>query len=380
MNKKIVVLGAGLVGSVIAKDLSKNFDVTSVDIDSNAFQKFKDHPQIKTMVADLSNPEIIRNTVAAFDMVIGAVPGFMGYQTMKAVIEAGKNMVDISFMPEDFLQLNGLAQKNKVTVVADCGVAPGMGNIILGHHNKNMHVKSYECLVGGLPFKREWPYEYKAVFSPIDVIEEYTRPARFIQNYEMVTREALSDPELVQFDEVGTLESWNSDGLRSLMQTMKNVPDMIEKTLRYPGCIEYLRVLRESGFFSYDEIEVNGTKIRPIDVTGKLLFPKWQLKDGEEDFTIMRITIKGTENGTEKTYTYNLFDRFDRENKIISMARTTGYTCTAAANLLLDGGFKDTGVHAPEMLGAGPGNLTYILKYLEERNVIYKIEEESKIK
>ncbi|WP_167613280.1 saccharopine dehydrogenase family protein [Maribellus sediminis] len=380
MNKKIVVLGAGLVGSVIAKDLSKNYDVTSVDIDSNSFQKFKDHPQIKTMVADLSIPEIIRNTVAAFDMVIGAVPGFMGYQTMKAVIEAGKNMVDISFMPEDFLQLNGLAQKHKVTVVADCGVAPGMGNIILGHHNKNMHVISYECLVGGLPFKREWPYEYKAVFSPIDVIEEYTRPARFIQNYEMVTREALSDPELVQFDEVGTLESWNSDGLRSLMQTMKNVPDMIEKTLRYPGCVEYLRVLRESGFFSYDEIEVNGTKIRPIDVTAKLLFPKWQLKDGEEDFTIMRITIKGTENGTEKTYTYNLFDRFDRENKIISMARTTGYTCTAAANLLLDGGFNDYGVHAPELLGAGPGNLTYILKYLEERNVIYKIEEGSKIK
>lgn len=379
MNKKIVVLGAGLVGSVIAKDLSKSYDVTSIDIDSNAFQKFKDHPQINTMAADLSDPEIIKNTVAAFDLVIGAVPGFMGYQTMKAVIEAGKNMVDISFMPEDFLQLNGLAQKNKVTVVADCGVAPGMGNIILGHHNKNMHVKSYECLVGGLPFKREWPYEYKAVFSPIDVIEEYTRPARFIQNYEMVTREALSDPELVQFDEVGTLESWNSDGLRSLMQTMKNVPDMIEKTLRYPGCIEYLRVLRESGFFSYDEIEVNGTKIRPIDVTAKLLFPKWQLKDGEEDFTIMRITIKGTENGTEKTYTYNLFDRFDRENKIISMARTTGYTCTAAANLLLDGGFNDAGVHAPEMLGAGPGNLTYILKYLEERNVIYKINQEGKI-
>jgi saccharopine dehydrogenase-like NADP-dependent oxidoreductase len=187
----------------------------------------------------------------------------------------------------------------------------------------------------------------------------------------MVTREALSDPELIQFDGIGTLESWNSDGLRSLMQTMKNIPDMIEKTLRYPGCIEYLRVLRESGFFSYEEIEVKGVKVRPIDVTSKLLFPKWQLKPGEEDFTVMRITIKGMENGLEKTYRYDLLDRFDRENQVISMARTTGYTCTAVANLLLDKGYTVQGVSAPEMVGAVEGNLQYVLKYLEERNVIY---------
>jgi lysine 6-dehydrogenase len=373
MKKRIIVLGAGLVGSAIAKDLSSIHDVTSVDCDSGVFEKFADYSNIKTLLVDLGDPQKIKATVEDFDLVVGAVPGFMGYQTMKAVIEAGKNMVDISFMPEDFLQLNGLAQKHRVTVVADCGVAPGMGNIILGHHNHLMEVKSYECLVGGLPVKREWPYEYKAVFSPIDVIEEYIRPARYIQNYEMVTREALSDAELVHFEEVGTLESWNSDGLRSLLETMKNVPDMIEKTLRYPGCVEYLKVLRESGFFSYDEIDVNGTKIRPVDVAAKLLFPKWKLKEGEEDFTIMRITITGVENGEDKTYTYNLFDRFDRENKIISMARTTGYTCTAATNLLLDGGFDNYGVFAPESLGAGAGNLSYIFKYLEERNVIYKL-------
>ena len=375
MKKRIVVLGAGLVGSVIARDLATNQNVTSVDINTENLNKIKGIDNLEVLQADLSQTDTIKKVVADFDLVIGAVPGFMGYQTMKAVIEAGKNMVDISFMPEDFLELNRLAEKNRVTVVADCGVAPGMGNIILGHHNKNMHVKSYECLVGGLPVIREWPFEYKAVFSPIDVIEEYVRPARYIRNYELVTREALSDPELIHFDGVGTLESWNSDGLRSLMQTMRNIPDMIEKTLRYPGNIEYLRVLRESGFFSYGEIEVNGAKIRPIDVTAQLLFPKWKLKPGEEDFTVMRIAISGVENGKEKTYEYNLLDRFDRENQIISMARTTGYTCTAVANLLLDGGFSIQGVSAPEMVGAKPGNLQYILKYLEERQVIYRIEE-----
>jgi len=158
------------------------------------------------------------------------------------------------------------------------------------------------------------------------------------------------------------------------MQTMKNIPNMIEKTLRYPGNIEYLRVLRESGFFSYDEIEVNGTKIRPIDVTSKLLFPKWKLKKGEEDFTIMRIIIDGIENGAPKKYQYNLLDKYDKATEIISMARTTGYTCTAAANLLLDGGYSEYGVHPPETLGAGAGNLAYILKYLKERGVQYSVE------
>jgi len=371
MKEKIIVLGTGLVGSAIAIDLSKSFDVTSVDKNKQAFQRFTQYPDIQTVQADLNDSENIKKLVQEFDLVIGAVPGFMGFETMKAVIEAGKNMVDISFMPEDFLELDNLAKKHKVSIVADCGVAPGMGNIILGHHYANMHINSYECLVGGLPEIREWPYEYKAVFSPIDVIEEYIRPARFIQNYEMVTREALSDPELVHFDRIGTLESWNSDGLRSLMQTMKKIPNMIEKTLRYPGCVEYLKVLRDSGFFSYNEIEVNGMNIRPIDVTAKLLFPKWELKDGEGDFTVMRIVIEGIENNEPKKYTYHLFDRFDHEKNILSMARTTGYTCTAVANLMLENGFSEPGVHAPEMVGMKEGNLQYVLKYLEERSVKY---------
>jgi saccharopine dehydrogenase-like NADP-dependent oxidoreductase len=245
-----------------------------------------------------------------------------------------------------------------------------MGNIILGYHNRRMNVKSYECYVGGLPVMREWPWEYKAVFSPIDVIEEYTRPARYVGNGHLVVREALSDPQLLHFDGIGTLEAWNSDGLRTLIRTMQ-IPDMIEKTLRYPGCIEYLRVLREAGFFSYEEINVKGVPVRPIDVTAALLFPKWKLKPGEEDFTVMRIIIKGSEAKHVK-YVWDLMDRYDRETGTISMARTTGYTCTAAVHLLANGMFPRKGICPPEYLGEEEDNFRFILKHLEERGVKYR--------
>ena len=364
---KIIVLGAGLVGNVMAKDLAKQHAVTSVDISAQALAPLQAH-NIQTIQADLSDKNTLTNIIQDFDLVIGAVPGFMGYQMLKTVIEAGKNIVDISFFPEDPFGLDTLAKEKGVVAVMDCGVAPGMGNIILGHHDAQMQISDYECLVGGLPEVREWPYEYKAVFSPIDVIEEYIRPARYVQNSQLITKEALSDTELIEFEGVGTLESWNSDGLRSLIDTMPHIPNMIEKTLRYPGCVEYLKVLRASGFFSYEEIEVNGQKVRPIDVTAKLLFPKWQLKEGEKDFTVMRIIMKGNENGKDTTYRYDLLDRYQDET--ISMARTTGFTCTAVANLVVNGTYKRIGISPPEYLGE---HFEFVRNYLAERGVIYKV-------
>ena len=362
---KLIVLGAGLVGGVMAKDLAKQHNVTSVDISQKNLDVLDG---IKTICADVSDTATLQNLIKDFDLVVGAVPGFMGYKMMKNVIEAGKNIVDISFYPEDPFGLDELAKEKGVVAVMDCGVAPGMGNIIFGHHDKSMKITDYECLVGGLPQKREWPYEYQAVFSPIDVIEEYIRPARYVQNSVLVVKEALSDTELVEFNEIGTLESWNSDGLRSLIYTMNHVPNMIEKTLRYPGCVEYLKVLRASGFFSYDEVEVNGSMIRPVDMTAKLLFPKWEMKEGDRDFTVMRIVIDGLENNEKVTYQYNLLDRY--KDGINSMSRTTGFTCTAVANLVVNGEYDRVGISPPEYLG---GHFEFVKSYLQERGVQYKV-------
>ncbi len=374
-RKSVAVLGAGLVGGAIAADLHKDFEVTAVDMSHSALAKLSRDHGIKTVRADMNDPQSLRSAAKNADIVVGALPGAMGYKMIEVLAPEKKDIVDISFFAEDPFSLDKLAAKNGITVITDCGVAPGMGNIILGYHNRRMNVLNYECYVGGLPVVREWPWEYKAVFSPIDVIEEYTRPARYVENGHTVIREALSDPELLHFEDIGTLEAWNSDGLRTLIRTMQ-IPNMIEKTLRYPGCIEYLRVLREAGFFSYDEVIVKGVTVRPIDVTASLLFPKWKLKPGEEDFTVMRIIVEGdTEAGKEGPvkYEWDLFDYYDKETSTISMARTTGYTCTAAVHMVAKGMFTRKGICPPEYLGEDEENFRFILKHLADRGVEYRM-------
>ena len=371
---KIIVLGTGLVGSAMAADLALKYDVTALDLNTELFDRLEEKG-VNTKQVDLSQPGEIARQVSDHDLVIGALPGHMGFRCLEDVISAGKNIVDISFMPEDYLSMDELAKRNRVTAIVDCGVAPGMGNLILGYHDRRMEVDDFRCYVGGLPKKREWPYEYKAVFSPIDVIEEYTRPARYVANRRVITHEALSDLELLDFKMAGELEAWNSDGLRSLITTM-DIPNMIEKTLRYPGTTEYIKVLRETGFFSYEEINIGGQKIRPIDLTAKLLFPKWKLMEGDSDMTVMKIIISGKEDGTAVQYTYDLYDEYDPETEVHSMARTTGYTCTAVADLILEGKFNRRGVCPPEFVGQEPGGFEYVRDYLAVRNVHYKMERE----
>lgn len=374
MAKKIIVLGAGLVGSAIAIDLKKGGrEVSSADLDLSALKRLEKQHGIEPLHVDFTNKDLLRDIIADKDLVVGAAPGSVGYELMKQVIMNGKDMVDISFCPEDFLELDQLAKEHGVTVVADMGVAPGMCNAILGYCDSQMEVQQYKCIVGGLPFKRTWPLEYKSSWSPIDCIEEYTRPARFMQGGKIVTKPALSDAELVEFDELGTLEEWNSDGLRSLLKTMSHIPDMVEKTLRYPGTIDYLRALRELGYFSSEEIEVKGTMIRPIDVTAKLLFPKWKLEKGEFEFTIMRVIIKGISEGRSSSLQYDLYDVYDEATDTLSMARTTGYTCSGVAEMLMEGMIREKGVLAPETIGGMRSNFEFLLHYLEKRGVKYRV-------
>jgi len=370
----IIVLGCGLVGGPMAIDLVRDeeFNVTVADKNKESLKIIEQKSAASIIQIDLSDSANVTSLVKKYDFVISAVPGFMGFQTLKAVIKAGKDVVDIAFFPEDMFELDNLAKQKGVIVISDIGVAPGMSNLLVGYADHLLdQTEKAVIYVGGLPKVRELPFEYKAVFSPVDVIEEYTRVARYIENGKEVVKPALSDPELLNFEGLGTLEAFNSDGLRSLAKTI-NAPNMIEKTLRYPGHIEIMRILRDTGFFSKDKIEISGVKISPLEFTSKLLFPKWKLEEGEEDITIMKIIVEGWKEGKRMRYTYNLFDRYDPVTKIHSMARTTGYTATMALRMIIKGLYKRKGVSAPEFIGKQPECVEFMLKGLEERGVVYK--------
>lgn len=366
------ILGSGMVGGAIARDLAKEptWSVKAVDRSASALDKLLDDERIEVVCEDLANEVILKKVIDDADLVISAVPGDMGFETLRRVIDAGKNVVDISFFPEEAFDLDLLAKQRGVTAVVDCGVAPGLSNVIAGHVNNEMDsVDSFLCLVGGLPVVRSWPYEYKAVFSPLDVMAEFIRPARFIEHGKLVVRPALSDVELIDFNGVGTLEAFNTDGLRSLMRTM-DIPFMKEKTMRYPGHANLARALRDSGFFDTEYMDVGDSKIRPIDVTSRLLIEQWRLGENEADLTVMQVIMKGTHNGKHERRDFYLLDRFDEATGTTSMARTTGYTCAIVARQVVTGMFTQKGICPPEYVGAVPDCYEHLLAELERRNII----------
>lgn len=372
--QKVVVLGAGLVGGPVALDMAGHPEVMviAVDVREEALKRLQGKDNLKPVRADVRREEEVKDLVSDANLVINATPGFMGFSVLERLISLGKNVVDIAFFPEDPLELDRLAKEHQCTVVVDCGVAPGMSNILTGYGYFQLDVTERALtLVGGLPAVRRWPYEYKAVFSPIDVIEEYTRPARYLENGKMVVKEALSDPELLDFEGIGTLEAFNTDGIRTMSKTL-SIPNLKEKTLRYPGHIEKMRLLRETGFFSKNPVVIDGKEIRPIDFTSQLLFPMWKLEDNEEDLTIMRVEVEGKKGGEQVLYRWELLDRRDPITGIHSMARTTGYTATAVASLILEGSIREKGIIPPELLGKKAAGVEAILNYLRRRGVIYR--------
>lgn len=378
---RVMVLGAGLIGGAIVKDLANdaNLKVVAADIDQANLDRLKGESIVKAIKADLSDSSTVSKLVKDYDLVVGSLPGHMGFRTLETVIESGKDIVDIAFFPEDAFELDRLVKKKGVTAVIDCGIAPGCSNLILGYLTTVLdETERFECYVGGLPQEPEWPYEYKAPFSPSDVIEEYTRPARLVENRKVVTKPALSDVELIDFPGVGLLEAFNTDGLRTLIQTMSagskfgKIPLMKEKTMRFPGHAEKMRILRETGFFDKVPVSLNGVSVRPLDLTSRLLFPMWKLNEGEEDFTAMRIRVEGKKDGKRKRHVLDLLDTYDRKTNTTSMARTTGYTCSTVVRLLRDKKFDRSGICPLEFIGQDQECYSYIIEGLRKKGINFK--------
>ena len=357
---KVVVLGAGRVGKVIASDLSNEFEVTSADVSRDALASLASRFPVKTRVTDLANAQAVAEAIEDADLVISAVPGFMGFETLKTIIERDKNVVDISFFAEDAFRLDELARSRGVIAAVDCGVAPGTPDYLVGSLVGQMQVDDFEFLIGGLHFRRAAPEQYLPTFSPTDVWEEYTRPARYVREGRVITMPPLSEPELVEFSIGGhdlTLEAFNTDGLRTLITTMNGrIPNMREKTLRFPGHIAWIKRLQETG-----EPWISDT---------------WTPPEDQDEFTIMRINVRGSENGCAKKIVYTMLVTWDPQTGMSSMSRATGYSCTGVARCVLGGSYTRVGISPPSYIGEAAGCADRIFSHLKSRNILFEREDE----
>lgn len=360
--KRILVLGCGLVGKTITSELSKNFVVTVLDSSEENLSKL--NAKVKKIKGSALDEKLLEEATKDVDLVCGALPGKIGYKVAQSIIRLGKDYCDISFMPESFLELDGLAKEKKVTAIFDIGVAPGLSNILVGRGTHLLDEVDYaKIYVGGLPEKPEPPFSYKAVFSPSDVLEEYTRPARIILNGKETIVEALTGLEEMDFPGVGKLEAFYTDGLRSLLHTIK-AKNLEEKTLRYPGHANIIKALKQMKLLSEEY----------INLTEKLLFPLWDLKPekGDRDITVMVVEVRGRKERDNVMLKWELFDKFDEESWTHSMARTTAFPCVIAAELILEGKIKEKGVIPPEKLGMDEEIYTRIIEELKRRGVKIK--------
>lgn len=363
---KIAVLGAGVVGSIMSTYLSetKGMEITVFDNNPSHLTPLKKF-SLETRRVNLNGKKNLLQAVQDQDLVIGALPGFLGFSTLKTLIEEGKNIADVSFMPENPLSLKDLALKHGCSVIVDMGIAPGMSHFLVGHAVSELdETRDVKIYVGGLPVERKLPFQYKAPFSPIDVMEEYIRPARFVSNGHTLSVPPLTGVEHLEFPGIGTLEAFFTDGLRTLLYTM-DVPNMVEKTLRYPGHAEAINVLKSSGFLSDKLVDTGEGNVRPIDLTAALLIEEWRLDPDENEFTVLRVEISGLKDGRRTSYCYHLTDFTDETTGVSSMARTTGYPCAVAAKLLAEGRIQDPGIIVPEELGKDAGIYQTVMAELE---------------
>jgi len=361
----IAVIGTGMVGRLIAVELSKKYQIYAIDNNPKNLKRLTKHNnKIIAKKVDVRNEDFLKY-LKDTEIIINCVPGFMGFETSKKILEK-KTCVDISFTPEDSNELNLIADKSKTALYPDAGVAPGLSNIIVGNLISKHNIKEIKIMVGGLPVEKNPPWNYKAPFSPIDVIEEYTRPARIKKDGEIKAVKALTGLIDFEFEDIGKLEAFLTDGLRTLLtsELTKNIPTLLEYTIRYPGHSEMITNLIKKGKLDDTVESHNGEITSQREITTKKLFKEWKLTDNDKEFTLLLITAKTRK---DKEISCIVYDEW--RNGWSSMSRTTGLTACAITNLIIDKKLTKTGIITPEELGTNQDYFDYIINYLEKQEV-----------
>ncbi|MGB3477623.1 MAG: saccharopine dehydrogenase C-terminal domain-containing protein [bacterium] len=363
----ICVVGAGMQGSVVAQDLVKSgHAVTVLDNDINLLRQLKKTTKVNAREFNVTNKVKFIRLIKSFDVVVGALPAAMGFYTMDCAMRAGVDLVDLSYSPEDPFLLHERAEQEGIRIVPDAGFAPGLSNILIGEtYQEFKGIDNLRILVGGIPQKPEPPFNYHVTWSLADVIEEYVRPSKIVKNREMVTVQALSGVEEFSMPKIGRLECFYTDGLRTLLKTLKHVKNMEEKTIRYPGHAQLFKMLIDCGFLSEQSVRYRKRLVNIKDVNIEYL--RNILRGGDkEDLSILMIEIK---KGSKKRK-FTCIDYYDRKKDITSMARMTAYTGSIITQCIKD--YEHFGIVPPEHLGMDKKLCRNIKAELKKRNIIIK--------
>jgi saccharopine dehydrogenase-like NADP-dependent oxidoreductase len=368
---KVLVVGSGKVGSEIARDLARSSEVDSVivaDALPKNLKNVRGYEKIRTRYLDISQRKPLLDTMRQADLICGALPGRLGFQLMTYAVEAHRDLVDISYTPENPFKLHSKARDQETIVVPQCGVAPGFTNMCVGDASRRLGtITKVRVFVGGLPQKPTPPLNYRIVFSLEDVINEYSRPARIIEDGKEKMVEALSGRGFLNFPGVGRLEYFITDGLGSLPRSFPKVREMFEYTLRYPGHAEMMNTLRVLGFFDREEVQVNGSSVIPRKLSIALL--KGTMSMGRpEDLLALRVDVEGS-GGKRSTLSYRILDYYDPRSKVSAMARTTAYPCTSVALLVGQKKLRSVGVVPPEKIAKDPSHFGFVLSRLKSKGV-----------
>ncbi|MEN2974469.1 MAG: saccharopine dehydrogenase C-terminal domain-containing protein [Candidatus Caldarchaeales archaeon] len=371
---KIVVLGYGRIGSAIVDTLTSSKIVSGIGVCDSNYDVIKDlsKEKIEVFHIDVHDKNILVRVMKEYDIAVCALPSYLGFKVEEAAIEAGVDLVDVSYMSEDPFSLDARARDAGITIVPDCGVAPGLSNMLIGLGFQEFDkVDSIKILVGSLPQNPIPPLEYIITWSSEDLLEEYTRPVRIIENGTLKYVNPLTGIELIDFEGLGVFEAFYTDGLRTLLKTLNGkVEYMCEKTLRYPGHAEKILFLKEIGMLDEEPLDVDGVKMVPRKFLARLLEKRLGARD--RDMLLLRVMLKGVKNSSTFSKIFQVIDMYDVEKNVTALSRTTAYTATGTALLLGMKMVKEKGILPPEIIGFNKRYMEYLLNYLEERKISIK--------
>ena len=357
---KMLVLGAGLQGSACAYDLLQNDAVTEVrlaDIDTGHLAPFLAPYSGKRLIPtplDVRDSEAVRALMRESDAVMSAIPYYFNLDLARHAAEIGVHFCDLGGNTDivfDQKKLDALAKEKDITIVPDCGLAPGMVNILAQHGIDRMDsVDEVKIFVGGLPQDPEPPLNYQIVYSLEGVLDYYTTLSWVVRDGKRKQVKALSEIEPVQFAApVGELEAFHTAGGLSTMafRYEGKIPVMEYKTLRYPGHAKIMEAIRELGLLEQEPVDVKGVRVSPRDVAVAAMGPRLTKPKGK-DLVALRVTVKGTKDGKPKTMSYELVDLYDEERGISAMMRTTGYSLSITGQMQARREIGPAGVHTPD--------------------------------